>query len=255
MSFRDIAIIGEKSRTNELRKKFERNDNIQKIVELTFQDINQIDLKSFDLVIDIDENPNVIERLKGIESHILNQTVLAAYDNERSTSEILQHLNNPSRFIGLHFFRLAHLTNLVEIIQPEHDSNEELRAIVSAFLEKTQFVTVTVKDRPGLLANRLLVPYLNQAAQVFDDNIATGIDIDNSVKLGLGYPIGPLQLLDDMGIDQFISRAQPISNEIPELKYAVPPILMRMKVVNFTGRDSGKGFYKYQEEKQYEPQK
>jgi 3-hydroxybutyryl-CoA dehydrogenase len=253
MSFRKIAIIGEKSGTNELRKKIERNVNIQQIVELTFEDSNQFNLRAFDLVIDLYEK-NAIERLMSIESNISNQTVLAGFDIEKSTSEILQHLNNPSRFIGLHFFRLAHQTDLVEIIQPENNMNDELRTMISTFLEKTQFVTVTVKDRPGLLANRLLAPYINQAAQAFDDNIATGIDIDNSVKLGLGYPIGPLQLLDDIGIDQYISKVQAIYNEIPETKYAVPPILNRMKVVNITGRKTGKGFYQYEENKQYEPQ-
>ncbi|WHZ00889.1 3-hydroxyacyl-CoA dehydrogenase family protein [Neobacillus sp. YX16] len=255
MSLQSIAIIGEKSRTNELRTKFERNDRIQQIALLSYEDRSLYDLKSFDLVIDTYEGEHIIERLKSIESNLLPQTILAAFSVYRSTSEILQHLNNPSRFIGLHFFRLAHQTDLVEIIQPEIDTNNEFPTIVSTFLEKAQFVPVTVKDRPGLLANRLLIPYLNQAAQVFDDNIATGIDIDNSVKLGLGYPIGPLQLLDDIGIDQYISSAQAIYHEIPETKYTVPPILNRMQEVRLHGRKTGRGFYQYKENKQYEPQK
>ena len=254
MSFQNIAIIGEKSRTKELREKFERNDQIQKITEVTYENLALTDLKAYDLVVDTYEHENVIERLKIIESTISNSTILAAYAVNLSTSEILQHLDNPSSFVGLHFFRLGNQTNLVEIVQPENGTHDELQSTVSAFLEKAQFVTVIVKDRPGLLAHRLLVPYLNQAAQVFDDQIATGIDIDNSVKLGLGYPIGPLQLLDDMGIDQYLPKAQAIYNEIPETKYAVPPILRRMKSVNIIGRKTGKGFYKYEENKQYEPQ-
>lgn len=249
MTIQKVAIIGEESLVNSIADKIRENQDVQLIVKGSLEEIISSDMQAYDLVVDThDESKHqFVERLVRIEQRMSESAVLSAYHTGVSVTEIVQHLKRPDRFVGLHFFRLGKLTKLVEVVAPEkRDVNQNLVKDICSWLEKADFVPVPVKDRPGLLAYRLMIPYLNQAAQAFDDGIATNIDIDNSVRLGLGYPVGPLERLDQLGIDQFIAKAQDIYAELPERKYAVPPIIRRMKAAGCLGEKSGEGFYNYE---------
>lgn len=235
MEFNNILIIGEESIAKGLADKFNKETVLVNIYNGSIEELSLfVDDSTYDLVIDLQSDPfheDVIERIQVIEKQLNESATLSTFSLKVSTTEIVQRLINPSRFIGLNFFRLHDQTNLVEIVIPEFHYNQDLTNNISAFLEQNGFVTVKVKDRPGLLSYRLITPYLNQASQVFDDGIATAVDIDNSVKLGLGYPIGPLELLDQMGLENYIPLTDALHKELPETKYATPPILKRMNGV------------------------
>lgn len=247
MSFKKIAVIGQHKNTSRITGKFKSAKNVTEVLEGSFEEIFKLDLQSINLVIDTDESEDsiLIERLHALERKIGKDALIAAYSPTMSTTKIISTLENPGRFIGLHFFRLNPNSNLVEIVRPEKIIDVEPVKRVSQFLEEAGFKAVQVKDRPGLLANRLLIPYINQAVQAFDDGIATAEDIDNAVCLGLGYPVGPLKLLDQIGIGDYVTLATKIYQEMGEKKYIVPAKLKRMVEAGMLGEESGKGFYEY----------
>lgn len=248
MEIKNVVLIGEPFMTKDIAIKVKSAKDIGEVLEIpNLEQLFTQSLQNYDLIIDTFEGKGSIlsERLRTIENIISDQAIFSAYPSDNNVTEITRKLTKPERFIGLHFFRLMSLTDLVEIVKPEGKFNQELLNDIASFLQGAEFATVFVKDRPGLLAYRLLLPYLNQASQSFDGGIATAVDIDNSVKLGLGYPVGPLKLLDGFGINRYIEKADEIYKEIPETKYAVPPVLRRMKSAGLTGIKSGEGFYEY----------
>ncbi len=248
----NLAFIGEQKFTAELVEKIRSGSGELplKITHLETIEGAQSTLSSteFDLVIDTFEGDADIylQRILEIENVLSKQTAIAAYHPQVSTTEIWSSMKQPERFIGIHFFRIDQPTNLVEIVKPEQGDNVELRCAISQLLTSAGFSVVQIKDRPGLLAHRLLVPYLNQAAQVFDDSIASAVDIDNSVILGLGYPAGPLALLDRIGIDRHLHIAENLHRELSYSKYHAPPILKKMNQAGLIGKKAGKGFYSYE---------
>tara|TARA_B110000014_G_C20080432_1_gene564483 strand:- start:999 stop:1412 length:414 start_codon:yes stop_codon:yes gene_type:complete len=133
---------------------------------------------------------------------------------------------------------------LVEVIQAIQTS-EETFEFGKEFCKKIGKVPIPVQDRPGFLVNRLLIPYLNHAAQAFDNKLATREDMDRVISSGLGYPMGPLTLMDLVGIDvqTFVSDA--MFEELGESRFMPPPILRRMTSAKWLGRKSGSGFYEY----------
>jgi 3-hydroxybutyryl-CoA dehydrogenase len=104
---------------------------------------------------------------------------------------------------------------------------------------------VTAKDTPGFIVNRLLIPYLLQAVQVYEDGLASREDIDTAIKLGLAHPMGPLTLLDFVGLDTTLFIADAMYEEYKDPRYAAPPLLRRMVLAGQLGRKSGRGFYEY----------
>lgn len=243
MDFKRIVIIdGQKSQLSEINRE---------ISHTTYEGFFQLKhADSMDLVLDMYDGDcsTLIKRLQQIESSVSEQTVIGAYSTHMSATEIVSNLRNPERFAGIHFFNFSIKKKLVEIVKPENLLNQKLLEEVSSFLEECGYAAVIVKDRPGLLANRLLIPYINQAVQAFDDEIATAVDIDHSVCLGLGYPIGPLKLLDQIGVDEYVRTVDSVYAEMSEKKYAVPPILNRMVSAKKAGQKNGVGFYEYKDD-------
>ena len=152
----------------------------------------------------------------------------------------------PERVLGLHFFNPPYAMRLVEVIQAVQTAPEILEFGV-AFCQRIGKTPVPVKDRPGFLVNRLLVPYLNHAAQAFDDRLADRETMDKAIHMGLGHPMGPLTLLDLVGIDVQAFVADAIAGELGEARFFAPPILRRMTSANWLGRKTGRGFYDYGE--------
>jgi 3-hydroxybutyryl-CoA dehydrogenase len=247
VNFHKVVIIGESELANKICNNIKKTNHVKDYAIISFDEQEKQDLlESADFVMDLNDDCSmIVERVKNIENNVSEKTVIAAYSPKVSTTEIMSHLNHPARFVGTHFFRLGFKNNLVEIVRPERQGNEEILQTVSSFFEKSGYVAVIVKDRPGLLADRLIVPYFNQVAQAFDEGIASAIDIDNSVHLGLGYPVGPLALLDKVGIDKYVKRANVIHEELDELKYKVPPVLKRKVSAQLNGERNGEGFYQY----------
>ena len=203
-------------------------------------------LAECDLVIEvIIENLDAKTKLfRELDKIVKKNSFLASNTSCLSVTSIASSTNRPDKVLGLHFFNPPYAMKLVEVIQAIQTS-EKTFAFGKEFCKKIGKVPIPVQDRPGFLVNRLLIPYLNMAAQAFDEKLATREDMDRVISSGLGYPMGPLTLLDLVGIDvqTFVSDA--MFEELGESRFMPPPILRRMTSAKWLGRKSGIGFYEY----------
>ena len=181
----------------------------------------------------------------GLEKVLKEDAILASNTSSLCITELAAATRRPDRFAGLHFFNPVPLMKLVEVIRALTTS-EETYQIVFAFAQSLGKEPVTAPDRPGFIVNRLLVPYLLDAVRAFENGLGTIEDIDKAMKLGCGHPMGPLTLLDFVGLDTTYYIANIMFAEFGEPAYAAPPLLKRMVLAGWTGRKSGRGFYKYQ---------
>jgi 3-hydroxybutyryl-CoA dehydrogenase len=150
----------------------------------------------------------------------------------------------PDRFVGMHFFNPVPVMKLVELIRGYQTSDQTL-GVARAFAESVGKTVVVCKDSPGFIVNLLLVPYLLDAVRALELGIATREDIDSAIHLGLGHPMGPLTLLDYVGIDTTYYIAEAMFEEFKDSRYAAPPLLRKMVLAGFHGRKTGRGFYDY----------
>jgi 3-hydroxybutyryl-CoA dehydrogenase len=171
-------------------------------------------------------------------------TVLASNTSSLSITEIAATASRPERVLGLHFFNPVPLMKLVEVIRALPTSDAAFEQ-AKGFVERLDKTAVVAKDTPGFVVNRLLVPYLLDAVRIFESGVASKEDIDNGMKLGCGYPMGPLALLDFVGLDTTYSIANIMFEEFKLPQYAAPPLLKRMVFAGYLGRKSGRGFYDY----------
>ncbi len=150
----------------------------------------------------------------------------------------------PDKVCGLHFFNPAPVMKLVEVVQTISTSQETID-MVKQFAISLGKTPVLAKDTAGFIVNFLLIPYLLAAIHMLENGLATRDDIDNAMKLGCGYPMGPFTLLDYVGLDTTMWAAEAIYEEFKDPLYAPPPLLRRMVVSGMLGKKSGKGFYDY----------
>lgn len=170
------------------------------------------------------------------------EAVIATNTSALSVAQIAAALPHPERVGGLHFFNPAPLVPLVEVVEAVQTAPETVAALVALARELGKEPVVT-KDRPGFLVNRLLLPYLNQALRAYDDGLATADDIDVALELGLGYPMGPLRLLDMIGLDTHRHASDAAYEQTRDPDYAPPPVLDRLVQAGRLGRKSGSGIY------------
>jgi 3-hydroxybutyryl-CoA dehydrogenase len=170
--------------------------------------------------------------------------VLATNTSSLPIAELAAVTKRPDKVVGMHFFNPPPVMKLIEIIRALTTSDETL-AFARAMGERLGKVTVLAKDRAGFIVNFLLIPYLNTAARMLDDGVATREDIDTAIQLGLGHPMGPLTLLDLIGLDTAVHVSNVLYDEFKDPLYAPPTILKRMVAAGYLGRKSGKGFYEY----------
>jgi len=204
------------------------------------------DLKSCDLIVEA-----IIERLSAkrelfaaLEAICPPSTIFASNTSSLTITEIATATKRPQRFVGLHFFNPVPVMKLVEVVRTiatEESVYEEMVAF-GAKLGKT---LVRAKDSTGFIVNRLLVPYLLDAIRALEEGVGSIEDLDNSMKLGCGYPMGPLTLLDFVGLDTTYYISQIMFDEFKEKRFAAPPLLKRMVLAGWNGRKSGCGFYDY----------
>ncbi len=156
--------------------------------------------------------------------------------------------SNPDRFIGLHFFNPAQVMPLLEVVQTVTTGDDALQTgfEVGEMLGKT---TVHAKDKTGFIVNRLLVPYMLDAIRAYEEGVGSIEQIDIAMKAGANHPMGPLALLDFVGLDTTNSIAGVMYDEYRERRFAAPPLLRKMVAAGLYGRKSGKGFYDYSGEK------
>lgn len=174
------------------------------------------------------------------------ETIFASNTSSLSITQMMT-VTSPERqqrFIGMHFFNPVPLMKLVEVIRTilTDPAVYEDAVAFSASLGK---VPVRTDDRTGFIVNRLLVPYLLDAIRALEEGVASIVDIDNAMKLGCGYPMGPLTLGDFVGLDTTYYISEIMFNEFREKRFAAPPLLKRMVMAGLYGRKSGRGFYDY----------
>ena len=148
--------------------------------------------------------------------------------------------------LGIHFFNPVPVMPLVEFVRTILTSDDTM-AVARQFGFSLGKQMVTAKDTPGFIVNRLLIPYLLDAVRVYEDGLATREDIDTAIKLGLNHPMGPLTLLDFVGLDTCLFIADAMFEEYKDARYAAPPLLRRMVLAGRLGRKSGQGFYTYKQ--------
>jgi 3-hydroxybutyryl-CoA dehydrogenase len=204
------------------------------------------DLAACDLVIEavtesIDVKREVFSTLDRV---CAPDAVLVTNTSSLSVTEIAACASKPERVLGLHFFNPVPLMKLVEVIRalPTNDASFERATAYVASIGKTAVIT---KDAPGFVVNRLLIPYILDAIRVYEAGLASREDIDNGMKLGCGHPMGPLTLLDFVGLDTTYAIANIMFEEFRETRFAPPPLLKRMVLAGHLGRKSGRGFYDY----------
>jgi 3-hydroxybutyryl-CoA dehydrogenase len=150
----------------------------------------------------------------------------------------------PEKVLGMHFFNPPPVMKLLEVVRALSTSDESI-AFARAVGERLGKTTVLAKDRAGFIVNMLLLPYLNSAIRMLDEGFASREDIDAGVTLGLGHPMGPLTLLDLIGLDTALHVSNVLYDEFKDPIYAPPTLLKRMVSAGYLGRKSGKGFYDY----------
>lgn len=176
------------------------------------------------------------------------KTILASNTSSLTIIAMAASTNRPDRFCGLHFFNPVPVMQLVEVIKTIATSQETIDTCFE-FCQRIGKKPVLAKDNSGFIVNRLLVPYLLDSIRVLEQGIASIEDIDTGMVLGLNYPMGPLTLLDFVGLDTTYSIANIMFEEYREQRFAPPPLLKKMVLAGYYGRKSGKGFYDYSGDK------
>ena len=207
---------------------------------------NLADLADCDLVIEaaIENIDAKHEVYKALDAVCAPSAILASNTSSLSITEMAAKTKHPARFVGLHFFNPVPLMQLVEVVRTPM-TDDAVLAEVDAFAKKRPKVVVTAQDTPGFVVNRLLVPFLLDAIRVLESGVASREDIDNGMKLGCGHPMGPLTLLDFVGLDTTYYIANIMFDEFKEPRFAPPPLLKRMVLAGWHGKKSGRGFYDY----------
>lgn len=172
-------------------------------------------------------------------------TVLASNTSSISITLLGSATKNPGNVCGMHFFNPPQLMPLVEIVRGKKTSDETIRTVKEASVKLGKETVLCKVDSPGFIVNRILVPALNEAVFLVQEGVADPEDIDKAVKLGLNWPMGPLQLLDFVGLDTTLNIAHVFMDEFEDSKFRPSPLLKQMVRAGLLGRKSGKGFYEW----------
>jgi len=215
------------------------------LARLTFT-VELHDLAGCDLIIEaVTESLELKSELwRALDPLCRPPTIFASNTSSLAIGVMAAATGRPDRFVGLHFFNPVPLMPLVEVVRSIATSRETFET-AEAFARRLGKETISALDRPGFVVNRLLVPYLLDAARARESGLASTPDIDRGMQLGCGHPMGPLALLDFVGLDTVVRIAEIMFDEFREPRFAPPPLLRRMVTAGLHGLKSGRGFYDY----------
>ncbi len=208
------------------------------------------DFRDCDVVVEaVVEDLDVKNQLwRELDSVCPAHTIFASNTSSLTIAAMAAATARPDRMVGLHFFNPVPLMKLVEVVRTILTDEEVYEAAVE-FGRKLGKVPVRAGDKSGFIVNRLLVPYLLDSIRALEEGVGSIVDIDNGMKLGCGHPMGPLTLLDFVGLDTTYYIAEIMFNEFRERRFAPPPLLKRMVLAGLYGRKTGRGFYDYADPK------
>ena len=204
------------------------------------------DLKGCDLVIEaVVENMALKKELFAkLDALLAPHAIICSNTSSLCVVEMAAATKRPTQVAGLHFFNPVPLMKLVEVVKTIVTSQTTIDALF-AFAKRAGKTAILAQDTPGFIVNRLLVPYLLYAIRMYEQGLASREDIDEGMKLGCGHPMGPLTLLDFVGLDTTYFIAEIMFDEFKDPLMAPPPLLKRMVLAGMLGRKSGRGFYEY----------
>ena len=208
-----------------------------------FEDLADCDIIIEAIIENLEEKRNTYRQLDAL---CKPETIFASNTSSLSITEMMTATSpeRQTRFVGLHFFNPVPLMKLVEVVRTILTDEAVYEQAVD-FGKKLGKVPVRASDKTGFIVNRLLVPYMLDSIRALEEGVASIVDIDNAMKLGCGYPMGPLTLGDFVGLDTTYYIAEIMFNEFREKRFAPPPLLKRMVLAGLYGRKSGRGFYDY----------
>ena len=218
---------------------------------ITTMEINSA--KSSDLVIEaVTENIEIkLKLFKQLDQICSKETILATNTSSISITEIAASTNRPEKVIGMHFMNPVPIMKLVEVIRGRKTSDETTKSIIG-ISETIKKIAIEVNDYPGFIANRILLPMINEAIEALNTGVAKVNNIDSIMKIGMGSPMGPLQLADFIGLDVCLSILEVMHEGFKDSKYAPSELLVNMVKSGKLGVKSGEGFYDYSESKKAE---
>ena len=204
------------------------------------------DLAACDLIIEaVVENLEAKKELFRELDRLCRETAIFCSNTSSLTiTELSATTRRADRFAGLHFFNPVPVMKLVEVVRTIATSEETIATVVD-FAKSLGKDPILARDNSGFIVNRLLVPYLLDAVRALEEGVGTKEDIDKGMELGCGHPMGPLKLLDFVGLDTTYAIAEIMFAEYREKRFAPPPLLKRMVLAGRYGRKSGRGFYEY----------
>jgi 3-hydroxybutyryl-CoA dehydrogenase len=223
------------------------DDDMERIsAQLSFStDLDE--LSDCDMVVEaiVERLADKVELFGRLDQIVPEHAILSSNTSSLPIIEIARATHRPDKVIGTHFFNPAPVMKLLEVVRTIATSDQTL-AETRALGEKLGKRVIVAQDRGGFIVNLLLIPFLNSAVRLYESGFATKDDIDEGMRLGCGHPMGPLQLLDYIGLDtaQFVCDA--LYDEYAIRDYAAPPLLKRMVAAGYLGRKSGRGFYEYE---------
>ena len=209
----------------------------------SFADLADCDIIIEAIIENLDEKRSTYKQLDDL---CKPETIFASNTSSLSITQMMTATSaeRQQRFIGMHFFNPVPLMKLVEVVKTILTDDDVYEQAVE-FGKKLGKVPVRAGDKTGFIVNRLLVPYMLDAIRALEEGVGSIVDIDNAMKLGCGYPMGPFTLGDFVGLDTTYYIAEIMFNEFREKRFAPPPLLKRMVLAGLYGRKSGRGFYDY----------
>ena len=207
----------------------------------SMQELTECDIIIEAIIENVAEKRRIYSQL---DSRVKKDCIFATNTSSICVAELMTATKRPERFVGLHFFNPVPMMKLVEVAKTIATAPEVFETAVE-FGKKLGKVPVRTVDKTGFIVNRLLVPYLLDAVRAYEEGVGSIPDIDESMKLGCGYPMGPFTLLDFVGLDTTYYITHVMYDEFKERRFAAPPLLKRLVLAGWYGRKTGKGFYDY----------
>jgi 3-hydroxybutyryl-CoA dehydrogenase len=212
------------------------------------------ELADCDLVIEaiIENRQQKLDTYRRLDAIVQPKAIFASNTSSLSITDMMTATSRQDRFVGMHFFNPVPVMKLIEVVKTVATDPEIYETVVK-FGQCLGKTPVRTSDKTGFIVNRLLVPYMLDAVRAYEEGVGSVQDIDNAMKLGCGHPMGPLTLLDFVGLDTTYYISEIMFDEFHEARFASPSLLKRLVQAGWYGRKSGRGFYDYKDPQNPQP--